>query len=426
MQHTPDIVLRAEGLGKEYRIGRARGNLTLGEEIGRRAVAVKSAVGRVLRGERLTVDSATVWALQDVSFEVARGEVLGIVGANGAGKTTLLKVLSRVTRPTVGRADIWGRVGSLLEVGTGFHPELTGRENIYLNGAILGLRKEEIDRKFDDIVGFAEVQQFLDTPVKHYSSGMYVRLAFAVAAHLEPSILIVDEVLAVGDAAFQERCLGRMSEVARSGRTVLFVSHNMAAIEALCSRAMLIERGRVSAMGSTSEIVRIYLQRATEIQTTSLRDRDDRQGDGRLRLTNVALLDEHGEPCTAIASGQQVTIAVDYETEGELRNVSLAIGWYDIRAQFYFYCENEMVGQRFARVPARGRLLCSVARFPLAPGGYFLNLYCEVNDVVADWVQRALPVTVVPGDFYGTGKLPPPRHGGVLADQEWSLVSAQG
>lgn len=247
-----DVVICVEGLGKRYRIGERQQNRSLVDTI-------SAAPRRLLAGKSRHRERAHIWALQDVSFAVREGEVLGIIGRNGAGKSTLLKILSRITKPTTGCAKIRGRVGSLLEVGTGFHPELTGRENIYLNGAVLGMKKMEIDRKFDEIVAFAEVEKFLDTPVKRYSSGMYVRLAFAVAAHLEPEILIVDEVLAVGDAAFQKKCLGKMSDVASKGRTVLFVSHNMSAIRRLCSRTIRFERGQLAVDGNTSDVVDSYL-----------------------------------------------------------------------------------------------------------------------------------------------------------------------
>ena len=238
----------------------------------------------------------TIWALKDVSFEVKHGEVLGLIGRNGAGKSTLLKILSRITEPTAGRAEIHGRVGSLLEVGTGFHRELTGRENIYLNGAILGMRKAEIDRKFDEIVAFAEVEKFLDTPVKRYSSGMYVRLAFAVAAHLEPEILLVDEVLAVGDAAFQKKCLGKMDAVAKEGRTVLFVSHNMAAVSRLCARALWIDQGQVKHLSSPEEVVAAYLaSTAQEAPHVSFRDRlEQAPGSDIIRLLEVGVRTEDG------------------------------------------------------------------------------------------------------------------------------------
>jgi lipopolysaccharide transport system ATP-binding protein len=249
-----DVAVRVEGIGKQYRLGAAAGP---GYRTFRDALA--GALTRPFRRGGAGGRGEPFWALKDVSFEVRRGEVVGIIGRNGAGKSTLLKILSRITEPTEGEADIHGRVGSLLEVGTGFHPELTGRENVYLNGAILGMKRAEITRKFDEIVAFAEVEKFIDTPVKHYSSGMYMRLAFAVAAHLEPEILVVDEVLAVGDAEFQNKCLGKMGDVARSGRTVIFVSHNMAAIQRLCTHGLLLENGQVKSAGCTAHAIRDYL-----------------------------------------------------------------------------------------------------------------------------------------------------------------------
>src|SRR5215211_3048793 len=254
-----DIAIRVEGLGKQYRIGGSRqSNRTFRESI---LDTIASPI-RWLRGERNHQE--TFWALDNVSFEIKQGEAIGIIGRNGAGKSTLLKVLSRITKPTKGRVDLYGRVASLLEVGTGFHSELSGRDNIYLNGAILGMKHAEIARKFDEIVSFAEVEKFLDTPVRHYSSGMYVRLAFAVAAHLEPEILIVDEVLAVGDTAFQKKCLGKMGEVAKEGRTGLFVSHNMTAVNRLCSRGVLLDAGRVVFDGPAANATAAYLHGASE------------------------------------------------------------------------------------------------------------------------------------------------------------------
>jgi lipopolysaccharide transport system ATP-binding protein len=256
-----DIVVRAEALSKQYRIGSLRaGHMTAREALTEVLVSPLRLARRMWTSDQQKPRRSTIWALKDVSFEVRSGEVVGFAGRNGAGKTTLLKVLSRITRPTTGSVQITGRVGSLLEVGTGFHPELTGRENIYLNGAILGMRRQEIIGKFDEIVAFSEIEKFLDTPVKRYSSGMYVRLAFAVAAHLEPEILIVDEVLAVGDAAFQKKCLGKMGDVAREGRTVLFVSHNMAAISSLCQKAYLLEGGRIVMAGPAPDTVKAYLK----------------------------------------------------------------------------------------------------------------------------------------------------------------------
>ncbi|MBN2145997.1 MAG: ABC transporter ATP-binding protein [Anaerolineales bacterium] len=253
-----DVAIRVENLSKRYQLGHAQQRHdTLRDQL---VAGLKAPIQRLRVGRSAAQADDTLWALKDVSFDVKRGEVVGIIGRNGAGKSTLLKILSRITEPTSGRAVINGRVGSLLEVGTGFHPELTGRENIYLNGAILGMRRAEIDRKFDEIVAFSEIEKFLDTPVKRYSSGMYVRLAFAVAAHLEPEILLVDEVLAVGDAAFQNKCLGKMANVARSGRTVFFVSHNMNAIQKICDRGVLLGNGKVIADEKAKRVVELYLE----------------------------------------------------------------------------------------------------------------------------------------------------------------------
>jgi lipopolysaccharide transport system ATP-binding protein len=251
-----DITIRAEGLSKQFRIGKVERYRTLRDTLG----DALSAPFRNLRNSVRKREADTIWALNDVSFEIKHGEVVGIIGRNGAGKSTLLKVLSRITEPTKGYAEIHGRVGSLLEVGTGFHPELTGRENIFLNGAILGMKKAEILRKFDEIVAFAEVEKFIDTPVKHYSSGMHVRLAFAVAAHLEPEIMLVDEVLAVGDAGFQKKCVGKMGSAAASGRTILFVSHNVTAVRTLCSRAIVLIDGRMVGDGNVDEMLQTYIR----------------------------------------------------------------------------------------------------------------------------------------------------------------------
>ena len=258
-----DVAIRVTNLGKKFRIGSREPYLRF-SELPRRLI---STVAGRLRSTATNVDSSNLWALKDVSFEVKRGEVVGIIGRNGAGKSTLLKILSRITKPTEGQVQLRGRVGSLLEVGTGFHPELTGRENIYLNGTILGMRKREIDRKFDEIVAFSEIERFLDTPVKHYSSGMYMRLAFAVAAHLEPEILIVNEVLAVGDTQFQKKCLGKMGEVARGGRTVLFVSHNLGAVSRLCQTTLLLTSGAKQYFGATPEAIHLYVLDSEQSQS---------------------------------------------------------------------------------------------------------------------------------------------------------------
>ena len=312
---SSDSIVVAEGLSKRYLLGGRESYRAL------RDVVAGAFVAPFRRPHRLPAPE--VWALEDVSFTVGRGEVMGLIGANGAGKSTLLKVLSRITDPTGGRARLHGRVGSLLEVGTGFHPELTGRENILLNGIILGMRRAEILRNFDEIVEFAGVQKFLDTPVKRYSSGMQVRLAFAVAAHLEPEILLVDEVLAVGDAEFQQKCLGKMRDVTREGRTIIFVSHNLSAVRALCPRALVLERGRLVYDGSTEDAVHRYLGRADGEPGPAVVDRDAlRLCVAKERLysdqpffecTRIAVRDEDGLPCTAFASDEEITISVDYQ-----------------------------------------------------------------------------------------------------------------
>src|SRR5438093_4304585 len=279
-----DTAIRVENVCKRYRIGQRQRYKTLRDALFGVMCTPFRGLGACLSGQGTSKSYQEsdnfIWALKDVSFEVKRGEVIGVVGRNGAGKSTLLKILSRITKPTKGFAEIHGRVGSSLEVGTGFHPELTGRENIYLNGAILGIKRKDIDRRFDEIVDFAEVEKFIGTPITHYSSGMYLRLAFAVAAHLEPEILLVDEVLAVGDVAFQKKCLGKMGDVARQGRTILFVSHNMAAVESLCSTAYLLENGQLVKSGMTKTVVDAYLASIPALCTTSLEHRTDREGNG--------------------------------------------------------------------------------------------------------------------------------------------------
>jgi lipopolysaccharide transport system ATP-binding protein len=296
------IAVRADGLGKSYRIDHAAtgGYRTLRE-------SVTSAATRPLRrgSDRRR---ETIWALHDVSFQLERGEALGIIGRNGAGKSTLLKVLSRITRPTTGRAEVYGRLGSLLEVGTGFHPELTGRENIFLNGAILGMSRRDIQRHFDEIVAFAETEKFLDTPVKRYSSGMYMRLAFAVAAHLDTDILVVDEVLAVGDTAFQQKCLGKMEDVAGQGRTVLFVSHNLAAVTQLCRTAILLDAGGVAATGTAAEVVSSYLSSGNTEGQVDLDAMRRAPNAAPVRLAHAELLDADGAVCQEFPMGADVVI----------------------------------------------------------------------------------------------------------------------
>jgi lipopolysaccharide transport system ATP-binding protein len=308
-----DLVIRVEDLGKQYRIGALQeGYKTLRDTLVATAKAPFRWARRVVRREPVPA-AQMIWALKDINFEVRQGEVLGIIGRNGAGKSTLLKVLSRITDPTVGRVRLSGRIGSLLEVGTGFHPELTGRENIYLNGAILGMRNVEIEQRFDEIIAFSEIEKFIDTPVKHYSSGMFLRLAFAVAAHLNPEVLLVDEVLAVGDDRFQKKCMGKMESVGKEGRTVLFVSHNMTAIHRLCQRVILLDEGRISADGDTSEVISHYLNADRSAADCKEWDSPDQApGDATARLKRVRLLDRTGKPRSTYEIREPLQIEVEY------------------------------------------------------------------------------------------------------------------
>jgi homopolymeric O-antigen transport system ATP-binding protein len=404
-----NYAIQAEGLSKSYRLGELVKYKSLRDSV---AGAIQRPWRALSRDDQKN-KSNILWALQDVSLDIEHGDIVGLIGRNGAGKSTLLKILSRITEPTSGYARIRGRLGSLLEVGTGFHPELTGRENIYLSGAILGMRKKEVDRNFDGIVEFAEVSRFIETPVKHYSSGMYVRLAFAVAAHLEPEVLLVDEVLAVGDASFQKKCLGKMGDVAKTGRTVVFVSHNMAAIQNLCTRAYLLTGGKVTYSGSVSTVVDKYLAESRDTSQRDLMTRTDRQGDGRLRFTRFSP--------TSVSCGSTTELKVSFSGSTPMRNVHVSMAFYNTFGEGVLYLSNEISNAIFEEVPGEASFVCSMDKFPLMPGSYSVNVYCTINGVVADWVKDAARLDVEHGDFYGSGKLPPPAYGAVVAPYRWTV-----
>ena len=410
-------IIRVQELSKHYYLGGSAAAYSTFREV------VMEMARLPLRYLRRANEPESIWALKDISFEVEPGDVVGIIGRNGAGKSTLLKVLSRITEPTTGRVELYGRVASLLEVGTGFHPELSGRENIYLNGSILGMSRKEIAAKFDEIVAFAEVEKFIDTPVKRYSSGMYVRLAFAVAAHLQPEILIVDEVLAVGDAAFQKKCLGRMRDVASAGRTVLFVSHNMAAVSALCTKAMVLWEGMVEyPLGGVEEAVQKYLTQVHTITKTALADRTDRQGNGKVRIQDFASFDRDGNEVEHIASGQEVSFRVYYSsTQDNVEGVGVGIAIYSDTGTFVSMLSNQYAAETFPLIGRAGYATCRIRKLPLAPGSYTASLIIRSNDAITDWIQQAVTIVVEPGDFFGNGRLPPQSHYGVLLEQEWSL-----
>ena len=422
-----DIVIKAENLGKKYLIGhqsKRQSYMALRDVLMNNAHTMWQKTRDLFCG-RPVVQGDTmeeVWALKDVSFDIRQGEAVGIIGRNGAGKSTLLKILSRITEPTEGRVTIRGRVASLLEVGTGFHPELTGRENIYLNGAIMGMTRSEIKRKFDEIVAFAEVEKFLDTPVKRYSSGMYVRLAFAVAAHLEPEILVVDEVLAVGDAQFQKKCLGKMGEVATEGRTVFFVSHNMAAIRNLCPRTLLLTSGILITDGDTQQSIEKYIASIEKDAVRNLSIRTDRRGRGEILITKIEILDEECKPINYAVSGCVVTIRMYYMVNKNqvFHNCRISVSIHKNGAA-YFLASSELVRNDELILKDKGFVDCVFPELPLSKGEYYLNSFVEAGKNIQDWVEGASTLSVVDGDFYGTGRNYPPGWEGqtVLVKHHW-------
>ncbi len=399
-------VVSIENLSKRYIIGHQTDpNDGLRHIVER----VLRAPGRLMRGQR--VRSHTVeefWALRDVSFDIGQGEVVGIIGRNGAGKSTLLKILSRITEPTEGRVRLRGRVASLLEVGTGFHPELTGRENVFLNGAILGMGRQEIRRKFDEIVAFADIEKFLDTPVKRYSSGMYVRLAFAVAAHLEPEILIIDEVLAVGDAAFQKKCLGKMGEVAKGGRTVLFVSHNMATISALCSRAVMLRQGRTVTDGPVEQVVQHYLADMSERARIPAAERTDRGGTGEVVTTDIEVLSPDAQPLKETISGQAVKLRLHYRCrDGGRFNNCLVVLVVRFNDQVVFTLSSSVASGEPVSLRGEGFIDFEIEELPLAGGTYTVGALIQQESRTVDVLFGAIEMEVIDGDFFGTGRVRP-------------------
>ncbi|MBN1755105.1 ABC transporter ATP-binding protein [bacterium] len=413
-----DTVIKIENLGKCYRIGEREQYLALRDIL----MNLVKAPLRRLSGQKKR-NKPYIWALRGINLEINQGEVLGVIGRNGAGKSTLLKILSRITAPTEGEVLLRGRVSSLLEVGTGFHPELTGRENIYLNGAILGMSRNEIEKKFDEIVDFSGVGDFIDTPLKRYSSGMYVRLAFAVAAHLEPEILLIDEVLAVGDIQFQQKCLGKMQEVANSGRTLVFVSHNMASIQRLCTKCLLLEQGKMRSAGNTREVIREYLQLVSEVVNIPLHQRVDRKGTGQLRITGLQLLDDSGAQLNTVASGANITLKFGYSTgTAPTKDVHIALGFNNRNGERIFNLNTLTTSDPLTLINKEGFVLCTIPRLPLVPDDYFITVFVTIKEVISDWVQDAFKLKVESGDFFGTGKTQYDNEGNFLVLNHWEVV----
>lgn len=371
-----------------------------------------------------------LWALQDVSFKVAQGEVVGIIGRNGAGKSTLLKVLSKITYPTSGRMRVNGRVASLLEVGTGFHEELTGRENIYLNGSILGMKKSEVDSKLDSIVTYAGVERFVDTPIKRYSSGMRLRLGFAVAAHLDPDLLIVDEVLAVGDASFQRKCLNTMEELQSGGRTVLFVSHNMAAVENLCSRCIWIDGGQVQLDGSPRDVISAYMQKfgGTTGRAADLRAVEHRRGSGEIRYTGIEFLSPTGEPLAAIRSGDKFAIRFYYHAEKDIPFASFGLRLYTEMGTLVTDTSTWHHSLDIPVVPSGdGHIDLHIEMFNLLPGRYSVSLWLTgASSPVHDNVEHCAQIEVELANVYSSGKALDSKLGIVYFPQRWNLEGIPG
>jgi len=420
-------ILEFRNISKEYVLGR-----TVRRHENFREVLVRSlqAPFRILtRGQRKPIREERFWALRDISFDVNPGDVIGIIGPNGAGKSTLLKIMSRITDPTEGHIKIRGRLASLLEVGTGFHPELTGRENIFLNGAILGMRKTEIVSKFDEIVAFSEIERFLDTPVKHYSSGMYVRLAFAVAAHLNPEILVVDEVLAVGDMAFQKKCLGKMSEVSQGGRTVLFVSHNMVAVENLCHRGIVLGQGKLTFNGTAKEAINFYLNSVSgEGSQGHVIDLENARRADLLKPRLLQKMEFYTDDIPMkgfLPMGAPLKIRVHFPLSEPVDNFQIGIGFNNMFGQRIFTAHS-----RFEPDRSHGKrvgpqiFVCNIPSLTLVPGRYTLRVWMDIGPDQVDLVDDAALIQVIESDYYGTGRVP--WNGTFVLKHRWYLEQGNG
>ncbi|MEO6070807.1 MAG: ABC transporter ATP-binding protein [Chitinophagaceae bacterium] len=425
-----DTVIKVEGLGKLYKLGEI-GTGTISHDLNRWVAKLRGKENPYAKigeaNDRTTKSNSDyVWALQDINFEVKRGEILGIVGRNGAGKSTLLKILSKVTTPTIGTIKVKDRIASLLEVGTGFHPELTGRENIFLNGAILGMSKKEIKNKFDEIVDFSGVERYIDTPVKRYSSGMYVRLAFAVAAFLEPEILVVDEVLAVGDAEFQKKCLGRMKDVSTNeGRTVLFVSHNLPAVKQLCERGVLLKNGTLHYKGDIKSTLDKYMLLQKAVVETDLKSRKDRIGTGLIKFTAIKFYNEEGDQVGTLHSGQNIYIKCFFDNNIKGNQT------HPVRFDINVTNENEIIISQLTTFYQKEAFFIDersnhytvyIPKLSLLAGKYTLGIYCKIAEDEADWIENAIEFEVEEGDYFDNGRIMPPGFGVTAMQHNISLA----
>jgi lipopolysaccharide transport system ATP-binding protein len=410
-KNNNNIAIEVKNISKKYILGEI-GSVFLREEI-------TNFFRRMLK--KAEKSETSFLALKDVSFSVNKGEAVGIIGPNGAGKSTILKILSRITYPSTGTVKINGRVASLLEVGTGFNPELTGRENIYLNGAILGMTRREISSKFDDIVNFAEIDKFLDTPVKRYSSGMYIRLAFSIAAHLEPEILLIDEVLAVGDAKFQKKSLGKMDQVTKgNNRTIIFVSHDLGAIKKICKKCILIDSGKMVKFGPTKEVIEDYLDMIdlenTEGESKSIK----RTGSGKIIIESVKVSDTKGKILNHVVNGETIKFIFNYNSLGDYKKVNLSFSLHTQLSQNLILHQSKYTDDYFDVKKGKGKIEFVYKDFPLISGIYLVNLRIDINGEEADFPRQAMyRLRVIDGDFYKT-KAIPLQHSPVLIKGDWS------
>ncbi len=405
-----NLVIKAENISKQYRLGTV-GTGSFAHDVNRLWYKVRGKEDPYLRIGETNVrnqhgTTGYVWALHEINFQVEKGDVLGIIGRNGAGKSTLLKILSRTTAPTTGSIKVKGRIASLLEVGTGFHPELTGRENIFLNGAILGMTKKEIKRKFDEIVDFAGVERYIDTPVKRYSSGMYVRLAFGVAAHLEPEILVVDEVLAVGDAEFQKKALGKMKDVSQNeGRTVLFVSHNMAAVQNLCNRGMLLQHGTVAGLGPIEEVIRLY-QKMNE-QAAGNWENMNRKGEGVCKVMRLSFEDENGKERSHFQLGDFLNFKLSVINSSEIiqDRIRIILGIYNLNSEGILRFDTQATGANFELHPGQSDIICRLdEHLNIRPDTYYVNIALFKGDSLQDYLEKAVSFEIDNCDYFGSGR----------------------
>ncbi|MFW9875002.1 MAG: ABC transporter ATP-binding protein [Candidatus Thorarchaeota archaeon] len=409
-------VIKVRNVSKKYSISRQQSYFTLRDSI----------VNFFKKKDEIQ----PFWALKNVTFDINKGEILGIIGRNGAGKSTLLKILARITPPTKGEIRVSGRVASLLEVGTGFHSELNGRENIYLNGSILGMKKKEIDRNFDEIVRFSGVEKFIETPLKRYSSGMFVRLAFSVAAHLEPETLLIDEVLAVGDAQFQKKCLKKMKEVTEGGRTIIFVSHNMPAISKLCQKVMFLDEGKIKEIQEPDTVINHYLDSFKQEHHIPIAERKERSFSGDVIFTDLQILDaDTHKEIETIISGQNILISLSYETKSKaikskLKNINVGLAFFTQMGQFIFELVSQQASRAFEVLPLKGKIFCKIPRFPLLPGNYYILAVLALNRVPMDGIDNIKNIDVIDGDFYGTGIGASSwgRFHGVYIPHSWSMT----